>query len=37
MLLLQVEGSNGEIHDVDTSHIYRGDLVGKYHIYTYLF
>ncbi|XP_013138730.1 PREDICTED: disintegrin and metalloproteinase domain-containing protein 10-like [Papilio polytes] len=27
----KVEGSNGEIHDVDTSHIYRGDLVDDPH------
>ncbi|GBP09957.1 Disintegrin and metalloproteinase domain-containing protein 10 [Eumeta japonica] len=25
----KVEGSNGELHDVDTSHIYHGEIIGR--------
>lgn len=35
--IFQVEGAQGQLHDVDTSHIYQGDLVGKLSLHTYTF
>lgn len=28
---VQVEGSKGQLHEVDTSHIYHGELAGKWY------
>lgn len=29
-MLFQVEGTQGQKHNVDTSHIYHGELAGKH-------